>query len=130
MMPQTVTGEHANSDDPAQLTLYTMLKNASAATVRGSMSVDPKLETQFVLQVANIYDRMGCDLLALELVRNWDFTNKGLPQKERSDSESLVSGRLARRNSVIHELRPKMEQMPSKVQSQATAEFSFDSFAF
>jgi hypothetical protein len=35
--------------------------------------VSPKAEWEFVLHSAKLYDRMGCDLLGLDLVRNWEF---------------------------------------------------------
>ena len=41
--------------------------------MRGASKVRPKAEWEFVLHSAKLYDRMGCDLLGLGLVRNWEF---------------------------------------------------------
>ena len=35
--------------------------------------VPPREEWEFVTHTARLYGRMGCDLLALDLVRNWEF---------------------------------------------------------
>ena len=50
-------------------------------------------EAAFVAETARVYDRMGCDLLALDLVRNWEFVREertGGAAKRRGRSGSLV----------------------------------------
>ncbi|KAG4282678.1 hypothetical protein FPRO06_09351 [Fusarium proliferatum] len=42
-------------------------------TLRGASKITPKVEWEFVLHSAKLYDRMGCDLLGLDIVRNWEF---------------------------------------------------------
>ena len=42
-------------------------------TIRGASKVTPTVEWEFVLHSAGLYSRMGCDLLGLDLVRNWEF---------------------------------------------------------
>lgn len=54
-------------DDPALVVLYKQLREKSLQTLRGAIMVPPKVETEFVIQTARLYDRMGCDLLALDL---------------------------------------------------------------
>ncbi|KAM0739942.1 hypothetical protein ACQRIT_005126 [Beauveria bassiana] len=61
------------TDDPALVVLYGQLRHKSLQTLRGASKVDPRVEWEFVLHSAKIYDRMGCDLLGLDLVRNWEF---------------------------------------------------------
>ena len=41
----------------------------------------PREEWEFVLRNARLYDRMGCDFLALDLVRHWEFLG-GLPTQD------------------------------------------------
>lgn len=41
----------------------------------------PREEWEFVLRNARLYDRMGCDFLALDLVRHWEFLG-GLPTRD------------------------------------------------
>ena len=37
------------------------------------MVMSPRAEWDFVIRTARQYDRMGCPLLAVDLVRNWEF---------------------------------------------------------
>lgn len=64
-------------DDPALIVLYAQLRQKTLQTLRGAVKVTPKIEWDFVLHNARLYDRMGCDLLGLELVRNWEFLLPG-----------------------------------------------------
>ncbi|KAL1881971.1 hypothetical protein VTK73DRAFT_3300 [Phialemonium thermophilum] len=61
------------TDDPALVVLYAQLRQKTLQTLRGASKVTPKVEWEFVLHNARLYDRMGCDLLGLDLVRNWEF---------------------------------------------------------
>ncbi|KHN99271.1 WD repeat protein [Metarhizium album ARSEF 1941] len=61
------------TDDPALVVLYSQLRQQTLQTLRGASKVTPKVEWEFVLHSAKTYDRMGCDLLGLDLVRNWEF---------------------------------------------------------
>lgn len=54
-------------DDPALVVLYAQLRQKTLQTLRGASKITPQLEWAFVLHSAKIYDRMGCDLLALDL---------------------------------------------------------------
>ena len=55
------------TDDPALVVLYSQLRQTTLQTLRGASKVTPKVEWAFVLHNARLYDRMGCDLLALDL---------------------------------------------------------------
>lgn len=55
------------SDDPALVALYKQLREKTLQTLQGASKVSPKAEWEFVLHTARLYDRMGCDLLALDL---------------------------------------------------------------
>jgi len=61
------------TDDPALVVLYKQLREKSLQTLRGALSVSPRAEWEFVLHTSALYERMGCDLLALDLVRRWEF---------------------------------------------------------
>jgi hypothetical protein len=56
-----------SADDPALVVLYKQLREKSLQTLRGALSISPRAEWEFVMHTARLYDRMGCDLLALEL---------------------------------------------------------------
>lgn len=55
------------TDDPALVVLYAQLRHKTLQTLRGASKVNPRVEWEFVLHSAKIYDRMGCDLLGLDL---------------------------------------------------------------
>ncbi|KAJ5738784.1 hypothetical protein N7493_001939 [Penicillium malachiteum] len=61
------------SNDPALVVLYHQLREKTLQTLRGASQIRPVEEWEFVLRNARLYDRMGCDLLALDLVRHWEF---------------------------------------------------------
>jgi hypothetical protein len=78
------------TDDPALVVLYSQLRQKTLQTLQGASKVTPAVEWAFVLHNSRLYDRMGCDLLALDLgmspqmllrfpylinlpVRNWEF---------------------------------------------------------
>lgn len=55
------------TDDPALVVLYKQLREKSLQTLRGASMVGMREEWDFVLHTAELYERMGCDLLALDL---------------------------------------------------------------
>jgi hypothetical protein len=55
------------TDDPALVVLYQQLREKSLQTLRGASMVGMREEWEFVLHTAGLYERMGCDLLALDL---------------------------------------------------------------
>jgi hypothetical protein len=61
------------TDDPALVVLYKQLREKSLQTLKGAMGVGAREEWEFVLHTAGLYTRMGCDLLALDLVKTWEF---------------------------------------------------------
>lgn len=84
------------TDDPALVVLYEQLRQKTLQTLRGAAKITPKVEWEFVLHSAKLYDRMGCDLLGLSLgeprrilrrivtrltisVRNWEFQKSSKP---------------------------------------------------
>ncbi len=55
------------ADDPALVILYEQLREKTIQTLRGASKISSKLEWDFLIHTAQLYDRMGCDLLALDL---------------------------------------------------------------
>ncbi|KAL8652424.1 MAG: hypothetical protein Q9210_002691 [Variospora velana] len=129
------------ANDPALVVLYKQLRGKTLQTLKGASSISPRDEWEFVIQNARLYDRMGCDLLALDLVRNWEFLvqRKELPSKEdaRPDARQM----LRRRSSlVVDDLSsPKPptgmksgvgKPPPQKVFEEPEANSLLDSFGF
>ena len=66
------SSQHARSylaTDPALGVMYRQLRGRTAQTIMGATRVSPREEWAFVLHMARLYDRMGCDVLALDLGR-------------------------------------------------------------
>jgi hypothetical protein len=94
-------------DDPALIVLYRELKDKTLQTIRGAAKISPKLEFEYILRIASLYDRLGCDLLALDLVKNWDFTS------EASPSRPVLS---TRRRSTIDDISVSKFRESAKLQ--------------
>jgi hypothetical protein len=97
------------TDDPALVVLYKQLREKSLQTLKGAMGVGAREEWEFVLHTAGLYTRMGCDLLALDLVKTWEFLAPA--------STSLGLGR--------GPLSPAIEGKASTAH-QSMADFDFD----
>jgi len=61
------------TDDPALVVLYKQLRERSLQTLKGAMGIKGKEEWEFVMHTSGLYGRMGCDVLALDLVKTWEF---------------------------------------------------------
>lgn len=91
------------------MVLYQQLRAKTLQTLKGASKVHPREEWEFVCRNARLYDRMGCDLLALDLVRHWEFLG-GLPTHDtmRRDTSLEINGNgvdyrklLRRRSSLV-----------------------------
>ncbi|KAH8698569.1 WD repeat protein [Talaromyces proteolyticus] len=91
------------SNDPALVVLYKHLREKTLQTLKGATQIPPAAEWAFVLRNARLYDRMGCDLLALDLVARWEFLRAPLPQTLTpfADTETDYRKFLRRRSSLV-----------------------------
>ncbi|RDI89534.1 hypothetical protein Vi05172_g77 [Venturia inaequalis] len=81
------------TDDPALVVLYKQLRDKSLQTLRGALSLNPRAEWEFVLHTAGLYERMGCDILALDLVKTWEFlTPPSHPPSTTASSRVMEGG--------------------------------------
>ncbi|KAI0639823.1 WD repeat-containing protein [Trametes polyzona] len=60
-------------DDPSLALLFSQLKSKTLQTAQGTSEISGRTEFNFVLQIARVFCRMGCHVLALDLVRSWSF---------------------------------------------------------
>lgn len=117
------------SNDPALVVLYQQLREKTLQTLKGASQVRPVEEWDFVLRNARLYDRMGCDLLALDLVRHWEFLSGPVPSKSIPDQpafelqEDGVDYRkmLRRRSSLVVADMPITPAEPSKEATEKAA---------
>jgi hypothetical protein len=110
-------------NDPALLVFYKSIREKTTTTLRGAEKISPEMEFSFVLHTARLYDRMGCDILALDLVRNWEFL-KGEPVAPLKLPSASVS--------VANEAKPWMRRRGSitvdDISTSATAVGNTDSW--
>lgn len=100
------------TDDPALVVLYKQLREKSLQTLRGATMIGMREEWEFVLHTANLYERMGCDVLALDLVRSWEFLLTPPPK--------VVPGR-----PPLSPLMPR-DSFRASGPNQAATDFEFD----
>ncbi|RYO95394.1 hypothetical protein DL764_007712 [Monosporascus ibericus] len=90
------------TDDPALVVLYAQLRDKTLQTLRGASKVMPHTEYEFVVHNARLYDRMGCDLLGLDLVRNWEFLRQPPQRAAGGDVAAPIDPRkMLRRGSTL-----------------------------
>ena len=97
--------------------LYAHLRDKTLQTLKGASEISPRAEWEFVTQMARIYDRMGCDVLALDLVRNWEFLKPPPPRHRSIDRPLDMRAMLRRRSSLVVDdllvpMSPKSPRMP------------------
>ncbi|KAI1148257.1 WD repeat domain-containing protein [Nemania diffusa] len=103
------------TDDPALIVLYSQLRQKSLQTLRGASKVTPRIEWDFVIHNAGLYDRMGCDLLGLDLVRNWEFLRLPMPTQGFGGDIADPTALLRRRSSLIVQDIPLSPAVPGDV---------------
>ncbi|KIK91309.1 hypothetical protein PAXRUDRAFT_34992 [Paxillus rubicundulus Ve08.2h10] len=60
-------------DDPSLALLFSQLRSKTLQTATGTSEISGHREFNFVLQIARVFCRMGCHVLALDLCRSWSF---------------------------------------------------------
>ncbi|KAI8630854.1 RAVE protein 1 C terminal-domain-containing protein [Xylariaceae sp. FL1651] len=105
------------TDDPALIVLYSQLRQKTLLTLRGASKVTPRVEWDFVIHNARLYDRMGCDLLGLHLVRNWEFLRH--PTSAQGLSGDIVDPTklLRRRSSLVVQDIPIVPTIPGDMKT-------------
>lgn len=82
----------SNTEDPVLLVIYDSLRNRNVSYLKAISEVRPEHEFSFVIKAATMYSKMGCDWLALYLVKNWKFSepNSKKPMLENSGTYKEV----------------------------------------
>lgn len=126
--PVTEIGE-PHYDDPSLALLFSQLKLRSLQTAKGTSEISGRTEFNFVLQIARVFCRMGCPVLALDLVRTWSFQRPSVvipDARPAARPPSPISTRFAlepalrRRSSIMIDMDPASGP-PTRVVSPAPA---------
>ncbi|GME92748.1 unnamed protein product [[Candida] boidinii] len=75
------------TNDPILLMLYDVLRRKDSTYYKGATDLTSEEEFEFVLSVASMHERMGCDYLSLYLLKNWEF----ISTTKEEDNLSLTS---------------------------------------
>ena len=112
-------------NDPTMTEMYAQLR-ASTPTAIG-----PEEESRFVLQCAAYLRRMGCDFLALSLVRDWDFVQPSPEQKSIAPEEAIEDTEQGVPDEATHEAEvAKAKKKPPTQFAEPSADSLLDSFGF
>ncbi|BGO90977.1 hypothetical protein NBRC10512_002265 [Rhodotorula toruloides] len=108
-------------EDPALVFLFAQLRSWSLQTVKGAIAVPGKTEFNFVLHISRILCRMGCHVLALNLLRTWQFAP---PSASAAPCRPSLLGAHTRRHSLLLsstklDISLPPSNMPSRVASPA-----------
>ncbi|KAJ7487439.1 RAVE protein 1 C terminal-domain-containing protein [Mycena galericulata] len=68
-------------DDPSLALLFSQLRSKTLQAAKGSSEISGRAEFNFVLQIARVFCRMGCQVLALDLVRSWSFDQPSIQRQ-------------------------------------------------
>ncbi|KAJ7654974.1 RAVE protein 1 C terminal-domain-containing protein [Mycena polygramma] len=101
-------------DDPSLALLFSQLRSKTLQAAKGSSEISGRVEFNFVLQIARVFCRMGCQVLALDLVRSWTFDQPSMqrvsiPSTDETSPPPTISRRpkfalgpgLRRRSSIV-----------------------------
>ncbi|KAF8973548.1 WD repeat-containing protein [Flammula alnicola] len=77
-------------DDPGLALLFSQLRSKTLQTAKGTSEISGRSEFNFVLQMARVFCRMGCHVLALDLVRSWSFDRPSTAVHEVRISDTAV----------------------------------------
>lgn len=125
------------SSDPALVVLYKQLRAKTLQTLKGASEVSPRAEWDFVIQNARLLVRMGCDILALELVANWEFLRQPKGTTTNGTHPPNPRNMLRRRSSLVVDDMPsprspteqKVKPTPTVFEEPSTNSL-LDSFGF
>jgi WD40 repeat protein len=128
---ESTQAKHWRNYDPTLAVLYCQLRAELAKDSKASYmgGVTEREEWSFVLRCAAQYTRMGCDWLALDLVRNWEF----LPRQRKvaallhEDVQEVANEHGTEETVVV--LAERKKPLPTQFQ-EPSASSLLDSFGF
>ncbi|GAA5955789.1 hypothetical protein JCM8115_006854 [Rhodotorula mucilaginosa] len=110
-------------EDPTLVFLFAQLRGWSLQTVKGALAVSGKTEFNFVLHIARILCRMGCHVLALNLLRTWTFPLPSPASTSTAAQRPTLLGDRRRhsllRSSTILDVTLPSSNLPSRAPSPA-----------
>ncbi|KAI9842429.1 MAG: regulator of (H+)-ATPase in vacuolar membrane [Sclerophora amabilis] len=128
------------ANDPALVVLYKQLREKTLQTLKGASKVLPRAEWDFIMHNARLYDRMGCDVLALDLVRNWEFLQQSVEKTKTATDVPDPRAMLRRRSSLVvadlpspkspKDTKFEASKQPASLFEEPTMDSLLDNFGF
>ncbi|KAI0036631.1 WD repeat-containing protein [Vararia minispora EC-137] len=78
-------------DDPSLALLFSQLKAKTLQAAKGTSEIAGSVEFDFVLQIARVFVRMGCHILAVDLLRSWSFDRPSTVDRDPAHSHAPPS---------------------------------------
>lgn len=113
--PESLRAKSFLNDDPALVVLYQQLREKSLQTLKGAMMISGKHEWEFITKTASLLLRMGCDVIALDLVRNWEFLQQQPPARDEAFDASEEQETVAALPEHKHAKRESVDFDPRKL---------------
>ncbi|KTW30445.1 uncharacterized protein T551_01728 [Pneumocystis jirovecii RU7] len=79
-----INSKETITEDPTLIILYKELKNKNIQIFRENQIVSQYQEFKFILYITRLYIYIGCDILALNLIQGWNFTNHWPQAQEKN----------------------------------------------
>ncbi|KAK7064348.1 WD repeat protein [Favolaschia claudopus] len=98
-------------DDPSLALLFSQLRSKTLQAAKGSSEISGRAEFNFVLQIARVFCKMGCRVLALDLVRSWTFDRPSMVLRPPTPPTAPPSPTVSRRPKYA--LGPTMRRRSS-----------------
>lgn len=110
----THKGQSFLKDDPVLILMFNNLRLNKLNYLRGSLNITQLEEANFIIKVCTIYNRMGCEYLALILLRNWKFIEIDAASKlEWQNKTSQIENSEFKRSMSIDFTPQKLNRKPS-----------------
>ncbi|KIW37519.1 uncharacterized protein PV06_10172 [Exophiala oligosperma] len=111
------------ANDPLLSILYTQLRADFVKMNKWRDIIDPQDEWSFVMRCVRQYMRMGCDVLALGLVRDWEFVSESqvvAPTQDQEADKVSPKVQLQRRKTFFDLEKEEDEANMPKAKAQQT----------
>lgn len=103
----THKGQSFLKDDPVLILMFNNLRLNKLNYLRGSLNITQLEEANFIIKVCTIYARMGCEYLAIILLRNWKFIEIDAATKlEWKDKIAQIENGEYKRRMSINDIAP------------------------
>ncbi|EXJ82790.1 hypothetical protein A1O3_06605 [Capronia epimyces CBS 606.96] len=106
------------ANDPVLTALYTQLRAELVKQNKWCNVVGAKEEWDFVMRCVRQYLRMGCDVLALSLVHDWEFVPESKDLADPGPDAGAALRGIQRRKTFIDLEEEEQEEMRPKVQPE------------